>query len=299
MATLDLPQEQFFEFLLTEKNASKRTLDNYSLALRKFQDWLGDRFTSWRDLTADHFRAYLFELLKQDLARATIRLRFAAYRSFYKFLVHRHGYPKSPVAEVELPKADKPLPVVLTLSQIEELLALPLKIEPEKQAPDWLPRRDAAILELFYSTGLRLSELAALDVDDIDYSSETVRVMGKGAKERLVPIGSYAMKAIQSYRSIASIHEGPLFLSKLRKRLSTRSINSVLKKYLSHSSIAFNVTPHKLRHSFATHLLDHGADLRSVQSLLGHASLSTTQIYTHVTKERLRSAYDEAHPRAK
>lgn len=295
----DTEQEAFIEFLLTEKNSSKRTLENYTLAIRKLQEWLGDKFSSWRNLTPDHFRAYLFELLKQDLSRATIRLRFAAYRSFYKFLVHRRGYPKSPVAEVELPKADKPLPVVLTLAQIEELLALPLKIEHSKQAPDWMPARDAAILEFFYSTGLRLAELTALDVNDIDLPSETVRVMGKGSKERLVPIGSYAMKAMHAYRGAVKIYEGPLFLSKLRKRLSTRSINSLLKKYLSHSSIAFNVTPHKFRHSFATHLLDHGADLRSVQSLLGHASLSTTQIYTHVTKERLREAYENAHPRAK
>lgn len=299
MEATDTQQEQFVEFLLTEKNASKRTLENYTLALRKFREWMGEKFTSWRDLTPDHFRAYLFELLKQELSRATIRLRFAAYRSFYKFLVQRHGYPKSPVAEVELPKAEKSLPVVLNLKQIEELLGLPLKLKPQKQAPEWLPLRDTAVLELFYSTGLRLAELAALDIGDIDCQSETVRVLGKGSKERLVPIGSYAMKAIQSYRSETEIHEGPLFLSKLRKRLSTRSINNVLKKYLQHSSIAFNVTPHKLRHSFATHLLDHGADLRSVQSLLGHASLSTTQIYTHVTKERLKEAYEQAHPRAK
>tara|TARA_B110000037_G_scaffold222129_1_gene295723 strand:- start:4910 stop:5398 length:489 start_codon:yes stop_codon:yes gene_type:complete len=159
--------------------------------------------------------------------------------------------------------------------------------------------RDAAILELFYSTGLRLAELASLNVKDIDTTNESVRVMGKGSKERLVPIGSHAMIAMQKYRSAAEVFQGPLFLSKLRKRLSTRSLNSVLKKYLAQSTIPFNVTPHKLRHSFATHLLDHGADLRSVQALLGHASLSTTQIYTHVTKERLREAYDSAHPRAK
>ncbi|MEJ6580632.1 MAG: tyrosine recombinase XerC [Akkermansiaceae bacterium] len=300
MSTLtDTEVDGFIEFMTTEKNSSPKTLENYTLALRLLREWLGDRFTKWRNLTPDHFRAYLFELQKAELARSTVRLRFAAYRSFYKFLVHRRGYAKSPVAEVELPKADKPLPVVLTLTQIEELLALPMKSKLEGQAPSWMRERDAAILELFYSTGLRLAELASLDVEDIDTVNESVRVMGKGSKERLVPIGSFAMKAMQVYRSAAEVFEGPLFISKLRKRLSTRSINSVLKKYLGQSSIAFNVTPHKLRHTFATHLLDHGADLRSVQALLGHASLSTTQIYTHVTKERLREAYTNAHPRAK
>ncbi|MDB4451466.1 tyrosine recombinase XerC [bacterium] len=295
----DSEVDSFVEFMTTEKNSSPKTLENYTLALRLFREWLGDSFSRWRDLTSDHFRAYLFQLQKDGLARSTVRLRFAAYRSFFKFLVHRRGYPKSPVAEVELPKADKALPVVLTLSQIEELLELPMKSELQGQAPAWMRERDAAILELFYSTGLRLAELASLNVNNIDSINESVRVIGKGSKERLVPIGSHAMKAMQKYRSIAGVHEGPLFVSKLRKRLSTRSLNSVLKKYLAQSSIPFNVTPHKLRHSFATHLLDHGADLRSVQALLGHASLSTTQIYTHVTKERLREAYDSAHPRAK
>ncbi len=294
----DSELDAFIEFMTTEKNSSPKTLENYTLALRLFREWLGEKFSKWRNLTPDHFRAYLFQLQKDGLARSTIRLRFAAYRSFFKYLVHRRGYPKSPVAEVELPKADKALPVVLTLSQIEELLELPMKSELQGQAPAWMRERDAAILELFYSTGLRLAELASLNVNDIDSVNESVRVIGKGSKERLVPIGSHAMKAMQKYRSIAEVHEGPLFVSKLRKRLSNRSLNSVLKKYLAQSSIPFNVTPHKLRHSFATHLLDHGADLRSVQALLGHASLSTTQIYTHVTKERLREAYDSAHPRA-
>ena len=299
MTASDQETEDFLEFLRTEKNSSPRTLENYSLALRLLQDWLEDRVSCWRDLTPDHFRAYLFTLQKEGLARSTIRLRFSAYRSFFKFLVHRHGYPSSPVAEVELPKADKPLPVVLTLTQMEELLALPMKTELPAQAPSWMHERDAAILELFYSTGLRLAELASLDLSDIDFVNESVRVLGKGSKERLVPIGSHAIAAMTQYQLAASVHDGPLFLSKLRKRLSTRSLNSVLKRYLALSSIPFNVTPHKFRHSFATHLLDHGADLRSVQALLGHASLSTTQIYTHVTKERLREAYQNAHPRAK
>ena len=294
----DLLREEFYQFLTVEKNVSPRTLENYDRSLRAVLDWYGERFTSWRDCTADDFRAFLFECMKRELARSTIRLHFAAIRSFYKFLVHRHGFPRSPVAEVQLPKLERQLPVVLTIAQIEHLFALPHELPLEKQAPAWMPHRDLAILELFYSTGLRLSELASLNLTDIDLLGNGVRVVGKGSKERLVPIGSIAIKAIEDYRTAAKISDGPLFLSKLRKRLSTRSINTLLKKYIAQSEIPFNVTPHKLRHSFATHLLDNGADLRSVQALLGHSSLSTTQIYTHVTRERLREAYDAAHPRA-
>ena len=290
--------KKFERYLTVEKNVSPHTLENYERALRTIKDWIGERFVSWRDCHADQFREYLFDCMKRDLARSTIRLQFSALRSFYKFLVHRHALPVSPVAEVQLPKLERSLPVVLTVAQIDHLFSLPHSLPLEKQAPPWLPHRDLAILELFYSSGLRLAELASLDVTSIDTLGSSVRVMGKGSKERLVPIGSVALTAISAYQSAATITRGALFLSKLRKRLSTRSINTVLKKYLAKSEIPFNVTPHKLRHSFATHLLDNGADLRSVQALLGHSSLSTTQIYTHVTKERLREAYDQAHPRA-
>jgi integrase/recombinase XerC len=178
------------------------------------------------------------------------------------------------------------------------LLTAPKKIERANQAPAWGAARDAAILELFYSSGLRLSELVALNVTDIDPFSETVRVIGKGRKERIVPVGEIAMQAIQRYRHEAIIKSGPLFISKLRRRISARSVWLLLRKYLGRTSIQLQASPHKLRHSFATHLLDNGADLRSVQTLLGHVNLSTTQIYTHVTAERLKKAYDEAHPRA-
>lgn len=297
--TADHAEQSFVRFLRDEKNASPRTIENYTRALAKFRVHQDDDFSDWHAVTADHFRAYLFELLKKELARATIRLRFSAYRSFYKFLVLRHGYPRNPAAEIEMPKAQRGLPVVLTLAQIIELLELPHKLDLPQQAPVWLPHRDVAVMELFYSSGLRLAELAALDFKDFDFKNETLRVLGKGSKERLVPVGSHALNALERYRQLAEISEGPVFISKLRKRLSTRAINNLLHKYLAQSSIPFNVTPHKFRHSFATHLLDRGADLRSVQALLGHASLSTTQIYTHVTKERLRDSYQKAHPRAK
>lgn len=204
----------------------------------------------------------------------------------------------NPLKEVQLPKAEKNLPLLLTPKQIDELLAAPFHVEREKQAPLWAAARDAAIMELFYSSGLRLQELVSLDVSSIDPYSENVRVMGKGRKERVVPVGTPALEAIQKYRHEAGVNTGPLFISKLRKRLSTHAVWCQMKKYLRHTSIPIPLSPHKLRHSFATHLLDNGADLRSVQTLLGHASLSTTQIYTHVTVERLKKAYNEAHPRA-
>lgn len=292
--------DDFLRFLDTEKNSSPLTIRNYREALQSYVAWRGDVFPGWRNCTTDEFRAYLFALMKQGLKRATIRLRFSALRSFYKFLVHRRGLEGSPVAVVELPKPERSLPVVLNLSQMEELLALPLTLPLAKQAAPWLPARDTAILELFYSCGLRISELVSLDVGDIDFISGTLRVMGKGAKERIVPVGGPALEAIQRYRQQAAVTSGPLFISKgkIPKRITQQAIDLLLKKYLKCSSIPFAISPHKLRHTFATHLLDAGADLRSVQALLGHASLSTTQIYTHVTKERLRKAYDSAHPRA-
>jgi integrase/recombinase XerC len=286
----------YLDYLRDERNASPRTINNYDRALRAAAEFLQDK--SWRSVTADDFRAYLFALMKRERSRATIRLDFAALRSFYRFLCERKGLATNPLLAVSLPKAEKRLPVFLTTTQIEALLRAPHEAKPEKQAPAWLPWRDSAILELFYSSGLRLSELAALEVRDIDAYNETVRVLGKGSKERIVPVGEPALEAIQHYRQRAGVQAGPLFISKLRKRLGPASIWTLVKKYLRLAQIPVPASPHKLRHSFATHLLDAGADLRSVQSLLGHASLSTTQIYTHVTTERLKKAYDQAHPRA-
>jgi integrase/recombinase XerC len=225
-------------------------------------------------------------------------LQFSALRTFYQFLAARKGLRGNPVREVQMPKIEKKLPLVLTRQQVEELLAAPTRASKSRSAPAWMPLRDVAIMELFYSSGLRLSELAALDVSDVDLYTESVRVFGKGRKERVCPVGLPALEAISRYRAAANVHSGPLFINKSRTRISTRSIWLILKRYLRFTSIPISISPHKLRHSFATHLLDRGADLRSVQALLGHASLSTTQIYTHVTTERLKKAYADAHPRA-
>lgn len=288
--------EEFLRFLEVERNLSPRTLSLYRQALIAFRSQ--NTSPPWKKCTADHFRDYLFAALKKGQARSYIRLQFSAFRTFYRFLVQRKGLARDPVRELQLPKAEKKLPLVLTRSQVEELLTAPLRVPKHQSAPTWMPLRDVAIMELFYSSGLRLSELSALDVADLDIYTESVRVFGKGRKERVCPVGAPALEAVSRYRAAANVHSGPLFINKSRRRISVRSIWLILKRYLRHTSIPIALSPHKLRHSFATHLLDAGADLRSVQALLGHASLSTTQIYTHVTVERLKKAYADAHPRA-
>lgn len=288
----------FIQFMEVERRSSARTLDLYDHALSEFRHrHIG--FTTWQALTSDDFRKYLFEMMKRELERSTIRLHFAALRSFFKWLTRRQGWTTNPLLDVQLPKQEKKLPVVLTLTQVVEMLALPLAQPKSPRSPEWGPERDTAILELFYSTGMRLAELASVNVEDVDAYSDTVRVIGKGRKERLLPVGSHAMLAIQRYRQKAGIQSGPLFLSKLRKRITTQALADVVDKYWKASGMPIHVTPHKLRHSFATHLLNNGADLRSVQELLGHASLSTTQIYTHVSTQRMKEVYEAAHPRAK
>ncbi len=287
--------EEFLRHLTTERNASPRTLKAYREALAAFR---AKNKTPWKKCTANDFRDYLFAIMKRGQARSYIRLQFSALRTFYRFLAERKGLRRDPVRELQLPKIDKKLPLVLTRQQIEELLTAPMRMAKNRAAPVWMPLRDVAIMELFYSSGLRLSELAALDVATVDLYTESVRVFGKGRKERICPVGFPALEAISRYRAAANVHAGPLFLNKSRKRISPRSIWLILKRYLRHTSIPISISPHKLRHSFATHMLDRGADLRSVQALLGHASLSTTQIYTHVTIERLKKAYADAHPRA-
>ena len=287
--------EEFLRYLGVERNASLRTLKAYRQALTAFR---AENKTPWKKCTVDDFRDYLFAIMKRGQARSYVRLQFSALRTLYQFLAARKGLRRNPVREVQLPKIEKKLPLVLTRQQIEELLAAPTRVAKNRAAPVWMPLRDVAIMELFYSSGLRLSELAALDVADVDLFTESIRVLGKGRKERVCPVGLPALEAISRYRATGNVHSGPLFINKARRRISTRSIWLILKRYLRHTSIPISISPHKLRHSFATHLLDRGADLRSVQALLGHASLSTTQIYTHVTVERLKKAYADAHPRA-
>ena len=295
--------QKFFDHLSNGRHCSPQTLRAYKQALENFRAFYSKikkepEPIDWQKISADDFRAYLFEMMKLGTSRATIRLRFAALRSFFNYLTSQSLMEINVLKQVSLPKPEKALPHFLTIPQVTELLDTPTKNKKEKQAPPWMAARDLAIMELFYSSGLRLSELVGLDVDDLDIFGETVRVLGKGSRERIIPVGGIALQAIERYRITAKITDGPLFINKSRRRLSATSIWQLLKKHLRTAGLPSSVSPHTLRHSFATHLLDQGADLRSVQSLLGHASLTTTQIYTHVTTERLKQAYHEAHPRA-
>jgi len=319
-ATIEAPAardewaERFRNDLVAEKDASALTIRNYLHALRRFHAWhTGDaaKPCAWASLEPLVFRRYLMQLTEEKMGRSTIFLRMSALRSFYRFLYKHELVTSNPLSDVSLPKRARPLPRYLTVEQVAQLLKAPLAVPEDKDATakkraraKQIALRDAAILEMLYSTGIRLHELAQLNIADVDFIGEIARVRGKGKKERLVPVGSPAIKAMRRYlesrgESPASGKNAPLFINaRDGERLSPRSVQLLLKKYLLATGLPADITPHKLRHSFATHLLDAGADLRSVQELLGHAKLATTQIYTHVTAERLKKVYDAAHPRA-
>ncbi|PYI89564.1 MAG: integrase [Verrucomicrobia bacterium] len=304
--------QKFLQHLAIERGASAYTQRNYRQALTECYRWhQEERHTppAWTSLQRDDFRGYLRYLGRQNLSRAGIQLRFSALRSFYKFLIRAGALASSPIRNLALPKTGKRLPRFLTAQQMLDLLRAPLKVleavRGSKQNPidDSAYYRDVAILETIYSCGLRISELCGLLANDIDWGEQVVRVRGKGKKERLVPIGQPALAAIHVYWSKlphSQTGAAPVFLAHPKKRtpLYPRLVQLRLKRYLAIAGLDPQLTPHKLRHSYATHLLDAGADLRSVQELLGHAHLVTTQVYTHVTTERLKQAYDQAHPRA-
>jgi site-specific recombinase XerD len=241
------------------------------------------------------------------LSRAAIQLRFSALRSFYRFLIQKGVVSASPVKNLSLPKLEKRNPIFLTVKQFAALADAPAReMAAASNTADFdaaLYFRDAAILEVIYSCGLRVSELCQLRAGDLDWPQQMARVRGKGKKERLVPIGKPALDAVTDYwrrAGYAPTVEMPVFWANAKsiRPLSPRTVQLRLKKYLRSAGLDPNLTPHKLRHSFATHILDAGADLRSVQELLGHAHLATTQVYTHITTERLKRAYQKSHPRA-
>jgi integrase/recombinase XerC len=247
--------------------------------------------------TADDVRNYLQFMRDHNYSKATMARKLATLRSFFKFANKRGITANNPMMTIRTPKQEKRLPKFMTEDQMTKLLATP-------KDTDVLGSRDKAMLEAMYSTGIRVSELIGLNAEDVDFTGAVIRVRGKGKKERLAPMGQSAMTALQKYMTLrAHIAKdmqpgGPLFVNKHGKRLSTRSVRRKLDKYLIEAGLDPDISPHTLRHSFATHMLNHGADLRSVQELLGHQSLSTTQVYTHLTTNRLKEVYDAAHPRA-
>jgi integrase/recombinase XerC len=245
-------------------------------------------------------RGYLGFLNERQYSKATTARKLATLRSFYKFLVKRGQLSSNPAAAVRTPKQEKRLPRFMEYEEVKKLLDTP-------PVDTWLGARDKAILETLYSTGMRVSELVALNMDDIDFLGEVVHIRGKGKKERIAPISSSALQVIQHYiefrnkraQSNSNFDSKVLFVNKHGRRLSTRSVRRKMDKYLKIAGLDPAISPHTLRHSFATHMLNNGADLRSVQELLGHQSLSTTQIYTHLTTRKLKEVYDSAHPRSR
>jgi len=281
--------EKFISYLEIEKNYSPHTLLNYKLDLEEFVRTIPNIAIE----KVDYFnlRKYLAQLRTKQLRPRTLARKISSLRSFFRFL-QREGYIKeNPAVLLTTPKLDKKLPHFLSEKEMAMLIEAPGF---EKIAD----KRNRAILETLYSAGLRVSELVGLNIDDVDFISNIAKVRGKGRKERLVPIGDAALKAIKSYLSDRKEKTSALFLNRSGKRISDRSIRNIINKYIATTSLQMNVSPHMFRHSFATHLLNRGADLRSVQELLGHVNLSTTQIYTHVTTEKLKKVYEKAHPRA-
>jgi len=282
--------DKFLSYLDIEKNYSSHTILNYSVDLNEFFVFLGD--IDIQKVNYIHLRRFLANLKAKQLRPRTLARKLSSLRSFFRFL-HREGLMKdNPAALLMTPKLDKTLPKFLSEKEMNEFVESP-------KLDTLAGRRDRAIFETLYSCGLRVSELVGLDVESIDYISNIVKVMGKGKKERLVPIGDKAIAAIRDYLDgRKKTDKKALFLNKNGTRLTDRSIRNIINKHIRRTSLAMEVSPHVLRHSFATHLLNRGADLRAVQELLGHVNLSTTQIYTHVTTERLKNIYDRAHPRA-
>lgn len=306
---MDTLLKRFSVHLEIEKNVSENTLRNYTSDLRQFLDFLRDRklYTERADREADiaridHtvIRAYLGELHKKN-KKTSISRKLASLRSFFKFLIREETLSKNPAATISSPKQEKHIPTFLPVDEIFRLVEKPGN-------STILERRDRAILEVLYSCGIRVSELVGLNIDDLDLNHGMIKVRGKGRKERIVPIGRKAIEALNCYleglvelqgKDSDKVTERPVFLNFRGGRLSARSVGRIVKKYIFQCALTRDISPHSIRHSFATHLLDAGADLRSIQELLGHANLTTTQKYTHISVDKLMAVYDKAHPRSR
>ncbi len=290
--------KEFINYLAVERGLADNTLDSYNRDLKQFMAFLeNEKVDDVQKATRNVIMSYMLFLQKRGRATATVSRHLAALKSFYHFLLREKYIEKDPTANLESPKLEKKLPRILTVNEVENLLSQPRGIEPTGL-------RDKAMLELLYATGIRVSELISLDVNHINLEMGYIRCFGKGSKERIVPVGSLARKCVSEYlqkgraKLIKIRSEKALFVNQHGRRLTRQGFWKIIKKYATKAGIAKDITPHTLRHSFATHLLENGADLRSVQEMLGHADITTTQIYTHLTKGRLREVYAKSHPRA-
>lgn len=301
--------QRFDAYLLAERNVSEHTREGYMMDLGQFvtHKWgvSGDPPYPWLAVSENDARAFLMAFGQADATATTVRRKLAALRSFFRFLQREREIADNPFSALRGPRKAKTLPKVLSVEDVNRFLARPKKDFEDKLIGPYAYRRDAAVFEFLYSTGCRISEAIAVKWGEIDFKRGTVVVTGKGSKDRLVILGHPAVDALRNLRREIASHRSDLadetsavFLSDRLQTISARFVERRMKKYLAEAELPTDLTPHKLRHSFATHLLDAGADLRSVQEMLGHASLSTTQIYTHVSIERLRDEYAKSHPRA-
>ena len=281
--------DKFISYLEIEKNYSPHTILNYRIDLEDFLQFIGSTPIDGVDYL--FLRKFLAQLRTKHYRPRTLSRKLSSLRSFFRFL-HREGFvQENPAVLLMSPKLDKTLPKFLSEDEVAKFIEAPL-------LKTVSGKRDRAILETLYSTGIRVSELVGLDTNNVDLIGNIAKVAGKGKKERLVPIGDKALDAIRDYLQDRKHQSRALFLNKNGTRLSDRSVRNIVDKHIKAVSLTKSISPHVLRHSFATHLLNRGADLRSVQELLGHVNLSTTQIYTHVTTDRLKEVYNKAHPRA-
>ena len=293
---------RFLRYLQAERDASELTVKSYQEDLVALEEYLTESFERTPrvgEITTLDLRGYVAALGEAGYAKTTVSRRLASMRSFFRFAQRERLIESNPAKPLRNPRRSRHLPHFLSTEQLKNLLSAP-------PLDSNLGLRDRAILETMYSCGLRVSEAVNLNDGDIDFGQCLVRVRGKGRKERLAPLGSYAVTALKRWlkkrelsKQIAAGREAPVFVNRFGNRLTTRSVARMLEKYLKIAGLDLRTTPHSLRHSFATHLLDHGADIRSVQELLGHKSLTTTQIYTHVSRESLKQVYEQAHPLAR
>ncbi|WP_318461673.1 tyrosine recombinase XerC [Photobacterium leiognathi] len=293
---LEQPLERFYEYLRSERELSLHTQQNYKRQLTRIAEQLVElKVESWQQVDAGWVRQIASKGMRDGLKASSLAMRLSALRSFFDFLVHQNVLKANPAKGVAAPRKSRPLPKNLDVDEMNQLL--------DVNEDDPLAIRDRAMMELMYGAGLRLSELVSIDLRNISLSKGDLRVIGKGDKERIVPFSGLAREWVAKWLklrdSIAQADEQALFVSKLGHRISTRNVQKRMAEWGQKQAVSSHINPHKLRHSFATHMLESSGDLRAVQELLGHANLSTTQIYTHLDFQHLAKVYDEAHPRAK